>query len=71
MLQNVADQEEEAVRSLIFERKRQQEQAILNRISYLKQYCTCYLFCTGKKLQERDQIKHGPRLGYGLVMVRL
>ena len=49
MLQTVADEEEQAVRSLMLEQKRQKEQAILNRISYLKQHCTCYLFCTGNK----------------------
>jgi len=55
MLQTVADEEEQAVRSLMLEQKRQKEQAILNRISYLKQHCTCYLFCTGNKTTSKSK----------------
>ena len=47
MIQTIMDQEKQAVRTLMNEKIRQKEQAILNRISYLKQHCTCYLFCTG------------------------
>ena len=55
MLRNIADQEQQAVQSLILEGRRQHEEAILNRISFLKQDCICYLFCTGKKYQEKKQ----------------
>ena len=33
----------------MIERKQYQERAILNRMAYLRQHCTCFLFCTGKK----------------------
>ena len=37
------------VQDAMIERKQYQERAILNRITYLRQDCICYLFCTGKK----------------------
>ena len=37
------------VQDAMIERKQYQERAILNRMTYLRQHCTCFLFCTGKK----------------------
>ena len=45
MMQNVVQQERRAVRTLMFEEK---EQAILNRIRYLKQQCICWFICRGE-----------------------
>ena len=53
MLQDIVDQEKQAVR-LVMEAARETayqatEQTILDRIRYLKQHCTCWFICTGKK----------------------
>lgn len=45
MKQNVFQQEKRAVRTLMFKEK---EQAILNRIRYLKQQCICWFICRGE-----------------------
>ena len=53
MLQDVVDQERQAAR-IVMEAARETadqaiEQTILDRIRYLKQHCTCWFICTGKK----------------------
>ena len=50
-MQKIRVEETQAVKNLMRAEFEKNEQAILKRIGYLKQHCSCFLFCTGKKFE--------------------